>query len=60
MLVIDRPKLLTPAEIAKELRISLRTVYRMIDSGQLEAIRIGDQYRIKAESLDRLLNPPAD
>ncbi len=38
--------LVTVREAAGFLRISARTVYRLIESGQIEAVRIGKQWRI--------------
>ncbi|MEE9279554.1 MAG: helix-turn-helix domain-containing protein [Myxococcota bacterium] len=43
--------LITVREAAGFLRISARTVYRLIESGQLEAVRIGKQWRIPARDL---------
>ena len=37
---------LTPEEYARERRISVRTVYRMIDRKDIPAERIGRQWRI--------------
>jgi len=36
----------TPEEYALELKVSTRTVYRLIKSGELKAERIGRQWRI--------------
>ncbi|HOZ55610.1 MAG TPA: helix-turn-helix domain-containing protein [bacterium] len=39
--------LLTPEEVAKLLKVSKRTVYRWIDSGELKVARIGRKtYRV--------------
>ena len=43
-----RDNLITVREAANYLRISARTVYRLIESGQLGAVRIGKQWRIPA------------
>ena len=43
--------LVTVREAANFLRISSRTVYRLIESGQLGAVRIGKQWRIPASDL---------
>ncbi len=43
--------LVTVREAANFLRISSRTVYRLIESGQLGAVRIGKQWRIPANDL---------
>ncbi len=41
-----RENLVTVREAASYLRISARTVYRLIESGQLGAVRVGKQWRI--------------
>ena len=46
-----RDNLITVREAANYLRISARTVYRLIESGQLGAVRIGKQWRIPASDL---------
>ncbi len=43
--------LITVREAASFLRISARTVYRLIESGQIGAVRIGKQWRIPANDL---------
>lgn len=43
--------LITVREAATYLRISARTVYRLIESGQIGAVRIGKQWRIPASDL---------
>jgi excisionase family DNA binding protein len=37
---------LTIKEVAKKMRVSGMTVYRMVQSGELSAIRFGKSYRI--------------
>lgn len=46
-----RDHLVTVREAASYLRISARTVYRLIESGQISAVRIGKQWRIPANDL---------
>lgn len=48
--------LLTVAEVAEVLRVSNMTVYRLIKAGQLAAIRVGKNYRIRQRDLDAYLN----
>lgn len=43
--------LVTVREAANFLRISARTVYRLIESGQISAVRIGKQWRIPLGTL---------
>lgn len=46
-----RDNLITVREAANYLRISARTVYRLIESGQIGAVRIGKQWRIPVGDL---------
>ena len=48
-------RLLTPAEVAEYLRISRRTVVRWVREGRLRAIRVGRQWRIPAEEVQRVV-----
>lgn len=48
--------LLTVAEVAQHMRVSNMTVYRLIKSGQLAAIRVGKNYRIRESDVDRYLS----
>ena len=50
-----RPRFLTPAEVAEQLRVSSMTVYRLIKSGELRAARIGKSYRLLPEDVDAYL-----
>lgn len=49
-------RLLTVAEVARTMRISNMTVYRLIKSGQLAAVRVGKNYRIRESDVDRYLS----
>ncbi|HEX9766989.1 MAG TPA: helix-turn-helix domain-containing protein [Nitriliruptorales bacterium] len=48
-------RLLTVAEVADVLRVSNMTVYRLIKGGELAAIRVGKNYRIRQRDLDSYL-----
>ena len=48
-------RFVTVAEVAAQLRVSNMTVYRLIQSGQLAAVRVGRSYRIKETDVDRYL-----
>jgi excisionase family DNA binding protein len=48
-------RLLTVAEVATMMRVSRMTVYRLIRRGQLNAIRVGRNYRVKEDDLQRYL-----
>ena len=51
-----RDRLLTVGEVAATMRVSNMTVYRLIKSGQLAAIRVGKNYRIRESDVDRYLS----
>lgn len=46
----------TVAEVARVLRVSNMTVYRLINSGQLPAVRIGKSFRLREEDVNRYLS----
>ena len=48
-------RFLTVGEVARTLRVSTMTVYRLINAGQLPAVRIGRSFRLREEDLDRYL-----
>lgn len=48
--------LLTAGEVAEAMRVSTMTVYRLIRSGELGAIRVGRRFRIRRSDLDRYLD----
>lgn len=51
----DKGRFLTVSEVAGALRVSNMTVYRLIGSGELAAVRVGKSYRLPEEELDRYL-----
>ena len=48
--------LLTVAEVAEVLRVSNMTVYRLIKAGELPALRVGKNYRIREDELEAFLS----
>jgi excisionase family DNA binding protein len=48
-------RLFTVAEVAAAMRVSNMTVYRLIRSGELPALRVGKGYRIFEADLERFL-----
>ncbi len=50
---------LTTQEVAATLRISEATVYRLIKQRKIPAMRVGGQYRILKDALEKRLTPPA-
>ena len=51
MAPIDKDRLWTVAEVADHMRVSNMTVYRLIKAGDLPAIRVGKNYRIRGHEL---------
>jgi excisionase family DNA binding protein len=47
--------LLTVAEVATLLRVSKMSVYRLIHSGELEAVRFGRSFRVPKAAVDAYL-----
>ncbi len=52
-------RLLTVAEVATVMRVSRMTVYRLIRRGQLKAIRVGRNYRVREDDLNEYLEAQA-
>lgn len=48
-------RFLTVGEVARHLRVSNMTVYRLVKQGQLAAVRVGRGYRIREEDVRRYL-----
>jgi len=46
-------KFLTIFEAAAIMRVSKRTVYRLVHAGDLEAIKVGGSYRIPDQAINR-------
>lgn len=51
--------LLTVGEVAQIMRVSNMTVYRLIKGGQIAAIRVGKNYRIRGRDVERYLSERA-
>jgi excisionase family DNA binding protein len=49
-------RLLTVAEVAGTMRVSNMTVYRLIKNGDLPALRVGKNYRIRESDVDVFLS----
>ena len=49
-------RLMTVGEVADMMRVSNMTVYRLIKAGQLSALRVGKNYRIREADMDRYLS----
>jgi excisionase family DNA binding protein len=53
-------RFLTVNEVADMMRVSSMTVYRMVHSGELPAIRFGRSFRIPESVVLALINPPSE
>jgi excisionase family DNA binding protein len=51
----SRSRFVTVGEVAALLRVSNMTVYRLVQAGDLPAVRVGRSYRIREEDVDRYL-----
>ena len=49
------PRFLTVAEVADAMRVSKMTVYRMIHSSQMPAVRMGRSFRVPRKAVDDLI-----
>lgn len=49
-------RLLTVMEVAALMRVSNMTVYRLIKTGNLAALRVGKNYRIRESDVDAYLS----
>lgn len=48
-------RFLTVAEVARLMRVSTMTVYRLIKAGELASVRVGKSYRIREDDVDAYL-----
>lgn len=62
---LNEVKFLTVAEVASVMRVSKMTVYRLVHSGHLPAIRVGRSFRVPEQAVHEYLresfvgsNPP--
>ena len=46
---------LTVAEVAAAMRVSKMTVYRLVHSGELPAVRVGRSFRVERSAVDEYL-----
>jgi excisionase family DNA binding protein len=52
---IPDSKFLTVAEVAAMMRVSKMTVYRLVHSGELPAVRVGRSFRVLEKDVDDYL-----
>lgn len=46
----------TVAEVASRMRVSKMTVYRLVHSGELPAIRFGRSFRVQQRAVENLIH----
>jgi excisionase family DNA binding protein len=51
-------RFLTVAEVAEMMRVSNMTVYRLVHSGELPAIRFGRSFRIPESAVEAVIQTP--
>jgi excisionase family DNA binding protein len=54
-MALERSAIYTTEEVAEYLRVSPKTVYRLIEKGELPASRVGRQYRVSQSDIDVFL-----
>lgn len=52
---LSESRFLTVQEVADLMRVSSMTVYRLIKSGDLRAVRVGRSFRVRQEDIDGYL-----
>jgi excisionase family DNA binding protein len=52
---LSDPQFLTVAEVAAMMRVSKMTVYRLVHSGELPAVRVGRSFRVLEKDVDEYL-----
>jgi excisionase family DNA binding protein len=52
---ISEVKFLTVAEVASVMRVSKMTVYRLVHSGELPAVRVGRSFRVPEDAVNEYL-----
>jgi excisionase family DNA binding protein len=55
MTSVPQPLLLTVKEVAKLLRIHRPKVYDLIKAGTIEGFKLGSDWRVKRESIEKLI-----
>ncbi|MCZ9309525.1 helix-turn-helix domain-containing protein [Corynebacterium uberis] len=52
----DKATFLTVAEVAEIMRVSKMTVYRLVHSGELPAVRVGRSFRVHEKAVNDYLD----
>lgn len=51
----EMERYLTVAEVAQRMRVSKMTVYRLVHSGELPAVRFGRSFRVSPGAVEELI-----
>ncbi len=54
--LVELESLLTANEVAKLLRLSTQTLYKMVDEGTIPAVKVGSQWRFDRSSVSGWLS----
>ena len=52
---LSEVRFLTVAEVAQTMRVSKMTVYRLVHSGELPAVRVGRSFRVTEDDVNEYL-----
>jgi excisionase family DNA binding protein len=52
---LSEVRFLTVAEVAAIMRVSKMTVYRLVHSGEMPAVRVGRSFRVPEDAVDAYL-----
>jgi excisionase family DNA binding protein len=52
---VDDVSFMTVAEVAKLMRVSKMTVYRLVHNGELPAVRVGRSFRVPEDAVHEYL-----
>jgi excisionase family DNA binding protein len=52
---LNEVRFLTVAEVASMMRVSKMTVYRLVHSGEMPAVRVGRSFRVPEQAVDDYL-----
>ncbi|MEA3345712.1 MAG: helix-turn-helix domain-containing protein [Chloroflexota bacterium] len=54
-MTVERKEFLTSRDIAKELSYHIETIRRYLREGEIPAVKLGGQYRVRREDFERFL-----
>jgi excisionase family DNA binding protein len=57
---LSEDKIYTVEQVAEQLHVHPKTVYRMLEADELQGVRVGRMWRITSDALNSFLKLPAD